>query len=123
MKTTQVEIKKQVQSHVAFPFSFRKVTLNEIINETKSLDESKTAQSNDIPTMVIKENYGIFATFITENFNNMIENSVFPVSITQEDIKPKHRKDSRSDKKNYRPVRILPNLSKIYTQMLVYTDE
>ena len=77
--------------------------------------------------MVIKENYGIFATFITENFNNMIENSVFPVSITQEDIKPKHKKDSRSDKKNYRPVRILHNLSKIYkrclyTQMNKYFD-
>ena len=40
-----------------------KVTLNEIINETKSLDESKASLSNDIPINVIKENYGIFATF------------------------------------------------------------
>ena len=69
-----------------------KVTLNEIINETKSLDESKASLSNDIPTNVIKENYDIFATFITENFNNMIENSVFPVSLKQADIKPIHKK-------------------------------
>ena len=95
-----------------------KVTLNEIINETKSLDESKASLSNDIPTNVIKENYDIFATFITENFNNMIENSVFPVSLKQADIKPIHKKDSRSDKENYRPVSILPNLSKIYERCL-----
>ena len=37
--------------------SFRIVTLTEIINEIKYLDESKTTQSNDIPTTVIKENY------------------------------------------------------------------
>ena len=34
---------------------------------------SKAAQSNDILTKVLKESYDIFATFITENFNNMIE--------------------------------------------------
>ena len=65
-------IKNQVPPNVDFPFSFRKVTLNEIINEIKSLDESKSSQSNDIPTNVIKENYDIFATFTTENFINMI---------------------------------------------------
>ena len=65
-------------------FHFSKVTLNRI-NGIKSLDGSKAAQSNQIPTKVIKENYDIFAPFITENFN-MIENSVFPVSLKQADI-------------------------------------
>ena len=50
-----LEIKKQVQSDVAFPFSFSKVTLTEIINEIKNLDESKATQSNDIPNKVIKK--------------------------------------------------------------------
>ena len=58
---------------------------------------------------------------VTENFNNMIENSVFPVSIKQADITPIHKKDSRSDKENYRPVSILPNLSNIYERCL-YTQ-
>ena len=63
-------------------FHFSKITLNKI-NGIKCLDGSKAAQSNQIPTKVIKENYDIFAPFITENFNNMIENSVFPVSLKQ----------------------------------------
>ena len=90
-------------------------SLNEIINEIKSLDESKAAQSYNIPTKVIQEN---FATFITENFNNMIEKSAFPVSLKQADIKPIQKKDSRGDKENYRRVSILPNLSKIYERCL-----
>ena len=93
-----LEIKKQIPSDVAFPFSFRKVNLAEIINEIKNLDESKPTLSNDIPTKVIKENYDIFATFITENFNNMIENSVFPDSLKQADIKLVYKKDSRNKK-------------------------
>ena len=92
-----------------------------MINEIKSLDESKASQSNDSLSNVIKENFDVFTTFITENFNNMIENSVFPVSLKQADIKPIHKKDSRSDKENYRPVSILPNLSKIYERCL-YTQ-
>ena len=51
----------------------------------------------------------------------MIENSPFPVSLKQADIKPIHKKDSRSDKENYRPVSILPNLSEIYGRCL-YTQ-
>ena len=101
-------------SDVAFPFSFRKVTLKEIINEIKSLDESEATQSNVIPSKVTKENYDIFATFITENFSNMIKNAVFPVSLKQADIKSIYNKDSSNEKQNYRPVSILPNLSNIY---------
>ena len=53
------------------------------------MDESKATQSNGIPAKVIKENYDIFAAFITENFNSMIENSVFPDSRKQADITKK----------------------------------
>ena len=48
----------------------------------------------------------------------MIEKYVFPVSLKQADIKPIHKKDSRSEKENYRPVSILPNFSKIYEHCL-----
>ena len=101
--------------------------MTEIINEFKNLNESKSAQSNDIPTKVINGNYDIFATYITDNFNNMIENSVFPNSLKKADIKRECKKGSRNEKENYRPVIILPNLSKIcgrcmYAQMNKHFD-
>ena len=129
LKTTKYtrDKKKQVPSDVAFSFSFRKTTLNEIINEIKNLDKSKATQSNDIPTKVIRENYDSFAILITEKFNNMIENSFFPVSLKQADMKPIYKKYSRNEEENRRPVNILPNLSKfyercLYTQLNKYFD-
>ena len=92
----KIKKKKQIPSHAAFPFLFRKVTLTEIINKIKNLDESKATQSNDISTKVKKQNYDIFATFITENVINMIENSVFPDSLKQAEIKPMYKNDSRN---------------------------
>ena len=92
--------------------------MTEIINEIKNLDASKATQSNDIPT---KENYDIFAIYITENFNNLIGNFVFPDSLKQADIKPVYKKDSRNEKENYRSLSILPNLSKIYERCM-YTQ-
>ena len=88
------------------------------------MDESKTSQSNYISTIVIKENYDIFATFITED---MIKDSVFPDSLKQADIKPVCKKDSRNERENYRPVSILRNMPKICgrcmcTQMGMYFD-
>ena len=50
----------------------------------------------------------------------MIENSVFPVSIKQVDIKSKHKKDSRSEKENYRPVSILPELLKFMSVVCIH---
>ena len=40
----------------------------------------------------MNKNYDIFATYITENVNNMIENSVFPDPFKQADIEPDKRK-------------------------------
>ena len=34
------------------------------------------------------------------------------------DITPVHKKESRSAKNNYRPVSILPNISKLYEQIM-----
>ena len=70
------------------------------------MDELKTTHSNDIPTKFVKENYNIFAAFITENFNNMIKNSVFLDSLKQADIKPLYKKGSRNEKESYKPVSI-----------------
>ena len=58
----------------------------------QEIKSRKATQSNDIPTKDIKENDDIFATFITENFNNMIKNSIFPDLIKQADIKPVYKK-------------------------------
>ena len=41
-----------------------------------------------------------------------------PDELKQADIKPIYKKESRNEKENYRPVSILPNLSKIFERCM-----
>ena len=99
-------------------FNFVKVTLQEVREHIGKLDNSKSMQSCDIPTKVIKENSEIFARYITAAFNDAISSSIFPKSLKFADIKPIFKKNSRTDKENYRPISILPNLSKVFEKIL-----
>ena len=99
-------------------FSFKNVTFEEIENELTKLDMQKASQDTDIPTKIVKENADIVGDFIYQNFNNAIASSVFPVNLKNANITPIHKKDSRETVSNYRPVSILPNLSKIYEKCM-----
>ena len=97
----------------------------EIIN---NLDTSKATEQGDIPTKIIKDNKDIFSYFISTSFNNAVNKGVFPDELKHPDIKPIYKKESRNEKENYRPVSILPNLSKIfercmYDQLKDYFDK
>ena len=43
---------------------------------------------------------------------------VLPDELKQADIKPIYKKESRNEKENYRPVSVLPNLSKIFERCM-----
>ena len=71
-----------------------------------------------MPTKIIKNNFDIFSKYFRANLNNTIETSTFPEQLKYTDVKPVFKKDSRTDKKNYKPISTLPNLSKIYERCL-----
>ena len=89
--------------------------MSKIIN---NLDTSKATQQGDIPTKIIKDNKDLFSYFISASFNNAVNKGVFPNELKQADIKPIYKKESRNEKENYRPVSILPNLSKIFERCM-----
>ena len=110
-----LSIKEKMNNNM---FSFRKVTYEEILNEINSLDTSKSTQSEDIPFKVIKDNADIFANFIIQGFNKCIIDGKFPDQLKKADVSPVFKKGNHNDKTNYRPVSILPSLSKIYERLI-----
>ena len=101
------------------PFNFLFVDKEDILKEIKNLKANKATQNtDDIPTKLIKENPDIFADFIFENLNDSISHSVFPSALKLANIKPAHEKDSKSKKDHYRPISVLPYISKIYERFL-----
>ena len=101
-----------------FHFSFKNVQEEEILKELNNLNINKATQNTDIPTKIIQENSDIFGDFIFSNFNCYINTSSYPSLLKRADITPVHKKDSKSEKNNYRPVSILSNISKVYERII-----
>ena len=90
------------------------VDKEQIFKEILSLDSSKASQPRDMPTKIIKDNADMFSDFLLSGFNNSITTSIFPSSLKQAIITPVFKRGDKNLKENYRPVSILPNLSKIF---------
>ena len=79
---------------------------------------NKASQYSDIPTKIIKENSDIFSNFICESINNSIKSSIFPSCLKHADVTPLHKKCNETLKENYRPLSILPILSKVFERSM-----
>ena len=82
------------------------------------LNVNKVSQSSDIPLKGLKENTDISNNFLCSSFNNSIKLSTFPEIPKHADITPLYKKGKKDIKGNYRPVGILPNLSKIFEKCM-----
>ena len=98
--------------------SFKNVQKEEILKELNNLNINKATQNTDIPTKIIKENSDILGDFIFSNLNCFFNTSSYLSLLKRADITPVHKKDSKSEKNNYRPISILPNISKVYERIM-----
>ena len=71
-----------------------------------------------IPKKIVKENLNVFATFLVKDINTIIKKGQFLDKLKTADITPSFKKGDKNDKSNYRPVSILPILSKLYEKCL-----
>ena len=82
------------------------------------METSKARQNTDVPTKIVKENADIFANVLVSNFSDSIEKSNFPSILKSASITSVFKKGDRKSKDNYRPVSILPNISKIFERCI-----
>ena len=91
----------------------------------KDLKSNKSV-GGDIPTNILKECNFTFSV-LADCINTSFENGAFPDCLKEANVTPIFKKDDPLDKENYRPVSILPLLSKvfeklIYKQLSNYTE-
>ena len=85
---------------------------------TNSLNTNKPTTYNNIPVKTLLENNDICSPFICKILNNSILNCTFPASLKMADITPAHKNDEMTAKENYRPISILPSVSKIFERTM-----
>ena len=87
-------------------------------NKIRNLDLTKSNPLTSIPTKIVACNSDIFTPILCNNYNNNIINGVFPSKLKTAEITPTHKKHERILKENYRPISILPAISKIYERLM-----
>ena len=99
-------------------FTFNYVSYEDVLNEIRKLQTATTTQQNNIPTKILKENSEVLTRYFHRNRNFCMENSIFSSDLKVANVTPAFKKKSKTSKDNYRPISILPNISKIYERYL-----
>ena len=99
-------------------FSFKYEDRKKFFTEIQNLNSRKASQQNDIPVKMLKGNSDISSYILHHNFNNSLFSNEFPKYLKKADITPVFKKDEKFVKTKYRPVSILPTVSKIYERCL-----
>ena len=84
----------------------------------KNLSKKKATQDDDIPVEILKENVNFFAEHIHIFYNYATTNSKFPSFLKMANVTLIFKKGSKNKKGNFRPVSILPVLSKIFKKLM-----
>ena len=99
-------------------FVFKNTKNEEVRKHIQNLDVKKSTPQNDIPTKLLKENIDILDKVLTKSYNYSNMKNMFPESLKCADVSPLFKKGDKSDKKNYRPISKLPNLSKVFERIM-----
>ena len=98
-------------------FSFKHVLPWDTYQTIMELDKNK-ANSGNIPTKALKVIAREICIPLTDCINSGILNGIFPDELKLADVTPIYKKSDPDDKVNYRPISILPSLSKIYEKVI-----
>ena len=83
------------------------------------LNNNKTGTFKNIPAKCIKEASGKYSPCLTNIWNEeIIGFNSFPIDLKVADVTPIFKKGDSTERKNYRPVSVLPTVSKIFERIM-----
>jgi hypothetical protein len=96
-----------------FHFVFQPITENFVLNQLKSLKTNKAIGLDNISARLIKDVSVVICKPLTCLYNRSLHSAVFPNIWKMGRVTALFKSGSRHDANNYRPITVLPTLSKI----------
>ena len=108
-------------------FDFETVTMQDVKKEILNLNIKKPSTIGSIPATILKQSSDIYLPYLTKSINYTINEGKFPAELKHSEVIPLFKKEDLLKTENYRPVSLLPHLSKvferiIYKQINVYME-
>ena len=86
--------------------------------DIRLLDPEKATTQKNISPKILKSSSNATVNVLHRLFNEIITKAVFPDNLKLADVRPVFKKYDPFNKKSYRPVRVLPDISKIYEKLM-----
>ena len=103
-------------------FHFKQVSIDIVRKEIRNLNVKKSSTYGSIPSSILKQCIDDYLPHLTVTINYSLRENIFP------EVIPLYKKLDPLKKDNYRPVSLLPHVSKvferiIYRQMNTYMED
>ena len=99
-------------------FNLAAVDENDIRKKADELDNKKSCGIDGISNIIMKSIINILIKPITIIINQMLETGVFPDKLKVAKVIPSFKKGDPTLLTNYRPISLLPSLSKIFEKVI-----
>lgn len=100
------------------PFSFKHATFIEVRDVIKNLARKKSRDHYGLNIPLIRGVVEVLVYPLTKLINMSIDAGIYPDTLKITKVIPVHKRGPRSDMKNYRPIALVPTISKIYETIL-----
>jgi hypothetical protein len=84
----------------------------------QQFDSSKSVGPNSIPPKILKLIAPHISSPISNICNKSFNSGIFPDLLKLSKVNPTHKKDSKLDISNYRPISLLSNINKIIEKLV-----
>ena len=95
-------------------FAFKDTTSEDFRTHIRNLNTKKAMPENDISIDMLVKTNEVISGHLSNFFNKSKNDQRYPITLKVADITPLHNKDEKTLTKNYRPVSLIPIVSKLY---------
>ena len=99
-------------------FSFKMVSIDKVKKVVFKLNSKKFSTYEAIPASILKQTIGVHLKYLTNTINHSLRESTFPDELKQFEVIPVYKKLDPLQKENYRPVSLLPHISKVFEKVI-----
>ena len=101
-------------------FFITPTTSVEVLKCINSLRNSNSKDYYGFNTKVIKKIGPYISDILAHMINSSFEQGIFPLFLKKNVVTPVHKKESKSNPDNYRPISIIPIISKIFEKLMLH---